>query len=114
MLTRLATIPACLPRIAATMFFFSSSRRHTIFDCDWSSDVCSSDLIFATIKGVLAMVAKMQLELSGPMFNFGASQDPKNSEVVVPQIYQGGLGLPDRDYYIKDDKRSEERRVGKE
>src|SRR2546430_13046017 len=24
--------------------FFSSGRRHTIFDCDWSSDVCSSDL----------------------------------------------------------------------
>src|SRR2546430_4134966 len=27
-------------------FFFSSRRRHTRFDCDWSSDVCSSDLIF--------------------------------------------------------------------
>src|SRR5205085_9373363 len=25
-------------------FFFSSRRRHTRFDCDWSSDVCSSDL----------------------------------------------------------------------
>src|SRR5205085_5229315 len=25
-------------------FFFSSRRRHTIFDCHWSSDVCSSDL----------------------------------------------------------------------
>src|SRR6266478_7395068 len=25
-------------------FFFSSRRRHTSFDCDWSSDVCSSDL----------------------------------------------------------------------
>src|SRR5579859_4933993 len=25
-------------------FFLSSRRRHTIFDCDWSSDVCSSDL----------------------------------------------------------------------
>src|SRR2546430_5928036 len=25
--------------------FFSSRRRHTRFDCDWSSDVCSSDLI---------------------------------------------------------------------
>src|SRR5438270_14092824 len=24
-------------------FFFSSRRRHTRFDCDWSSDVCSSD-----------------------------------------------------------------------
>src|SRR5688572_13187957 len=26
-------------------FFFSSRRRHTRFDCDWSSDVCSSNLI---------------------------------------------------------------------
>src|SRR5688572_25996305 len=30
-------------------FFFSSRRRHTRFDCDWSSDVCSSDL--ADLKG---------------------------------------------------------------
>src|SRR2546427_3736715 len=28
-------------------FFFSSRRRHTRFDCDWSSDVCSSDLAHA-------------------------------------------------------------------
>src|SRR2546430_1246777 len=28
-------------------FFFSSRRRHTRFDCDWSSDVCSSDLVLA-------------------------------------------------------------------
>src|SRR2546430_1425510 len=27
----------------STVFFFSSRRRHTRFDCDWSSDVCSSD-----------------------------------------------------------------------
>src|SRR2546427_7644157 len=27
-------------------FFFSSRRRHTRFDCDWSSDVCSSDLVW--------------------------------------------------------------------
>src|SRR5260370_31996662 len=26
-------------------FFFSSRRRHTRFKCDWSSDVCSSDLM---------------------------------------------------------------------
>src|SRR5256886_4995802 len=30
-------------------FFFSSRRRHTRFDCDWSSDVCSSDLAPVTI-----------------------------------------------------------------
>src|SRR2546430_5349315 len=29
------------------IFFFSSRRRHTRFDCDWSSDVCSSDLDFS-------------------------------------------------------------------
>src|SRR2546430_10020174 len=29
----------------AYVFFFSSRRRHTRFDCDWSSDVCSSDLL---------------------------------------------------------------------
>src|SRR2546430_6068216 len=30
-------------------FFFSSRRRHTRFDCDWSSDVCSSDLNMAKL-----------------------------------------------------------------
>src|SRR2546430_12217724 len=29
------------------LFVFSSGRRHTEFDCDWSSDVCSSDLALA-------------------------------------------------------------------
>src|SRR5712692_2732829 len=28
-------------------FFFSSRRRHTRWNCDWSSDVCSSDLLIA-------------------------------------------------------------------
>src|SRR5689334_23964668 len=31
-------------RKAEAMFFFSSRRRHTSWNCDWSSDVCSSDL----------------------------------------------------------------------
>src|SRR5438270_3709330 len=30
--------------VPSSNFFFSSRRRHTRFDCDWSSDVCSSDL----------------------------------------------------------------------
>src|SRR5256886_13611775 len=33
------------PASCACFFFFSSRRRHTRFDCDWSSDVCSSDLV---------------------------------------------------------------------
>src|SRR5690606_39522118 len=31
-------------------FFFSSRRRHTRFSRDWSSDVCSSDLLFILLK----------------------------------------------------------------
>src|SRR2546430_6815443 len=35
-------------------FFFSSRRRHTRFDCDWSSDVCSSDLLRRRISTPLS------------------------------------------------------------
>src|SRR2546430_5693337 len=34
----------CARSVWFFLFFFSSRRRHTRFDCDWSSDVCSSDL----------------------------------------------------------------------
>src|SRR5207237_8933290 len=37
-------------------FFFSSRRRHTRFKCDWSSDVCSSDLVAAKLKDKTAIV----------------------------------------------------------
>lgn len=60
----------------------------------------------ADIGGVLTYVAKLQQWGTNPMFSFYPGQDPKNSEVVVPQIYQGGLSLPDRDYYLKSDARS--------
>src|SRR2546430_15093998 len=35
---------SCDQMVILGFFFFSSRRRHTRFDCDWSSDVCSSDL----------------------------------------------------------------------
>ena len=58
------------------------------------------------MNSVLAYVAKLQQWGTNPMFSFYPGQDPKNSEVVVPQLYQGGLSLPDRDYYLKSDPRS--------
>jgi len=60
----------------------------------------------ANMDDVLNFVAKLQMWGANPMFGFYAGQDPKNSEIVVPQLYQGGLSLPDRDYYLKDDSRS--------
>src|SRR5256886_9776356 len=37
------------------VFFFSSRRRHTRFDCDWSSDVCSPDLIDGSAARITAV-----------------------------------------------------------
>jgi len=44
------------------------------------------------------------------LFEFGSGQDFKNSSQVIAQADQGGLGLPDRDYYLKDDQKSAELR----
>ena len=40
------------------------------------------------------------------LFSFGSQEDFKNSTMVIAQVDQGGLGLPDRDYYFKDDAKS--------
>jgi len=57
------------------------------------------------------VVARLQLDLGGAVF-FGsaARQDLDNSEQQIASLDQGGIGLPDRDYYIKDDSKSKETR----
>src|SRR2546430_13033487 len=67
------------------LFFFSSRRRHTIFDCDWSSDVCSSDLS----GWRLLIIGARELRVQESVAHMGA----------IPEAETG---------------RSEERRVGKE
>src|SRR2546430_2239925 len=87
-------------------FFFSSRRRHTRFDCDWSSDVCSSDLgLWQTVCGK-------------------SEANESSIETCKRETYEEtGLNLPPRKMkFIFNDRkydcdvylRSEERRVGKE
>src|SRR5690606_40705866 len=89
-------------------FFFSSRRRHTRFSRDWSSDVCSSDLMLleaartlgasplrAFFNVVLPALRNPVIATSIMVFVFALGS------YLLPQI----LGRP---------KRSEERRVGKE
>jgi endothelin-converting enzyme/putative endopeptidase len=47
---------------------------------------------------------------SGLMFGFGSEQDAKNSKETIAAAAQGGLSLPDRDYYLTDDARSKDLR----
>src|SRR5256886_9213795 len=95
--------------VTGVQFCFSSRRRHTRFDCDWSSDVCSSDLRnhWVGIKliakqsnpdGIGAQITWQAGDLKRSIYKTGggsylAAHDPR---VVL------GIG------------RSEERRVGKE
>ncbi len=44
----------------------------------------------------------------GSFFSFGIMPDLKNSKVMAAYLFQGGLGLPDRDYYTKEDSKSKE------
>ncbi len=46
----------------------------------------------------------------GVLFDFQSDQDFKNSSQVIAEVDQGGLGLPDRDYYLKTDAKSAELR----
>src|SRR5690242_21643144 len=82
-------------------FFFSSRRRHTRLTCDWSSDVCSSDLAVAAAADEAANT-------------FG-------TDSVAEQVeygFSGDVGvLPPMDHRLRGvgiSVRSEERRVGKE
>lgn len=54
---------------------------------------------------------RVPMGYSSSMFGFGADQDPGNSEQVIAWASAGGLGLPDRDYYTKEDKKSVETRA---
>src|SRR5205814_4401021 len=83
-------------------FFFSSRRRHTRCLSDWSSDVCSSDLVNAVQYDLLK-------RLAAPHGNFFAVGDDEQSIFTWTGADPYVLVRFSRDY-----ERSEERRVGKE
>jgi len=60
-----------------------------------------------------ALLGELQAESGSGAFFFGvgSEQDAKESTRVIGAIYPGGLGLPDRDYYVKDDAKSQETRT---
>src|SRR5690554_7924525 len=82
------------------MFFFSSRRRHTRCGRDWSSDVCSSDLVSLLLTGCWDYMEIESLEF---VFGLGVDQVKPKVVVVLEMAKTSGGG-----------QRSEERRVGKE
>src|SRR5256886_5637627 len=85
-------------------FFFSSRRRHTRFDCDWSSDVCSSDLFIPTgtlvhnveLKpgkgGQLARSAGSGIQLVAKDEGYGVLRLPSGETRRVPLTCRPAVG----------------------
>lgn len=53
----------------------------------------------------IARLHALQVEV---FFGFTASPDPRNAQMMIATIDQGGLGLPERDYYLRSDSKSKE------
>src|SRR5688572_31104699 len=81
------------------LFFFSSRRRHTRFDCNWSSDVCSSDLKRTADRGP-------RIADCGPRIADSGSERSEGLDVELLGFF-GAV-------HDEAETRSEERRVGKE
>src|SRR5256886_7181451 len=86
-------------------FFFSSRRRHTRFDCDWSSDVCSSDLGSFLDLCVTSPEYAAEVTLQ-PIRRFDFDAAIIFSDILVIPYALGRS--------VRFEARSEERRVGKE
>src|SRR5205807_7942035 len=90
-------------------FFFSSRRRHTRLQGDWSSDVCSSDLILARRQQVAVNLKAHVLPAESELV--------KHLRISLGREDVGGLrrhAQLSRHLGRNDMRRSEERRVGKE
>src|SRR3712207_6864043 len=89
-------------------FFFSSRRRHTRYWRDWSSDVCSSDLLLAERVLRLRLGPGQGLDLAAPQ----AVAFQKGHTAALQGV---GIGDEQPARAVGDQhRRSEERRVGKE
>src|SRR5688572_31065299 len=69
----------CFFAYSICFFFFSSRRRHTRFDCDWSSDVCSSDLSSRAFNS--RSNASLTATLSLPEHDFPVRSEEHTSEL---------------------------------
>src|SRR5690348_18346037 len=90
------------------LFFFSSRRRHTRWTGDWSSDVCSSDLVVADYAANLPEMK--QLETNG-VNTIATDASEKAQKYLQGNLTREGQNIANS---LQGKTRSEERRVGKE
>jgi putative endopeptidase len=63
------------------------------------------------MNGISALIAHMNAIGAGAPYGLGINLDARNSTQYAVTLFQGGLGLPDRDYYLKDDAKLKDART---
>jgi len=63
-------------------------------------------------KGLDSEIARLHRQADNVAFGFGSVPDFKNSSQMIATARQGGLGMPDRDYYLREDDHSKQLREG--
>ncbi len=95
--------------------FYSSCMDATAIDAAGSkplaADLGAVDAIHDR-KGLDSEIARLHRQVNNVAFGFGATPDFKNSSQTIAVAHQGGLGMPDRDYYLRDDEKSKQLREG--
>ncbi len=61
-----------------------------------------------TKEEIQNLLIEYHLQGNSMLFSFYGSADRQNSDWVIPQLFQGGLGMSDRDYYTNTDERTQE------
>jgi len=91
--------------------YYASCMNEPAIDAKGSAPLKPDLDRIAAIKdkaGLTDVVINLYRNGTDPFFRFGSGPDAKNSAMVIADLDQGGLGLPDRDYYLKTDEKSVE------
>ncbi len=90
---------------------FYASGMDSLFVNRFGSEPIRPDLMqidrLSTKETILNEMAQLRTQGTGMLFSFFVAQDRKNPAKYLPQFGQGGTTLPDRDYYLKNDTRSQ-------
>ena len=83
--------------------FIDMNKRDELGLAPIKSDLATIDYVNSK-KDLPSMIAKHHSIGIGTLFGFGVGQDLKDIDNHISYLGQGGLGLPNRDYYLKEDK----------
>lgn len=90
--------------------FYASCMDSTLAEQEGVSPVraqLTSIGSISTRSGLVAQIGALQKAGVKALFDFGPSADPKDADHYIAWVSQGGLGMPDRDYYTKTDPASD-------